>query len=69
MLQISAEEYRVSASRLGAPISDFLTSSEFTDVLPDNVVVPGNGQIHLAVSMVTMLGSMAFVFVTLNKIL
>lgn len=65
-MKVSKEEYEAVAIKLGTPVNAFLTSSEFTEVAPENVTVPdanpySGGQAPVVVSMATLVVAMVLV--------
>lgn len=60
---MSLEEYEAVATKLGTPVNAFLTSSDFSEVAPENVTVPeampySGGQVSIMISMVSLVGVM-----------
>ena len=65
VLPLSKEDYAVVApsDTRSSVVTDFLTSEEFVEVIPEGITIPSgsdDGSVPLMVSMVTILGTVIF---------
>ena len=75
VITLPEDELLMLASAHGTVVNSFLTSSDFTEVMPEGVTVPpptpfgddddDDGSVPLVVSMVTVLGTVLFALMSI----
>ena len=63
VVKVPKEEYEAIVSSIGTPVNSFLTSSDVTAILPQNVTVPPQGSkasAEMVASMATLMGMVLF---------